>query len=37
MKEEGRMRSHYFIDGKWQDAVVLGCWPTRPAPSPSPA
>lgn len=24
MKEEGRMRSHYFIDGKWQDAVVLG-------------
>ena len=24
MKEEGRMRSHYFIDEKWQDAVVLG-------------
>jgi diamine N-acetyltransferase len=24
MKEEGRMRSHYFIDGKWQDAVVMG-------------
>lgn len=24
MKEEGRMRNHYFIDGKWQDAVVLG-------------
>lgn len=24
MKEEGRMRSHYFIDGKWQDAVILG-------------
>jgi RimJ/RimL family protein N-acetyltransferase len=24
MKEEGRMRNHYFIDGKWQDAVILG-------------
>jgi RimJ/RimL family protein N-acetyltransferase len=24
MKEEGRMRSHYFIDGRWQDAVILG-------------
>lgn len=24
MKEEGRMRNHYFVDGKWQDAVVLG-------------
>jgi RimJ/RimL family protein N-acetyltransferase len=24
MKEEGRMRSHYFIDGKWQDAIILG-------------
>lgn len=24
MQEEGRMRSHYFIDGKWQDAVFLG-------------
>ena len=24
MKEEGRMRNHYFIDGKWQDAVVMG-------------
>lgn len=24
MQEEGRMRSHYFIEGKWQDAVVLG-------------
>lgn len=24
MIEEGRMRNHYFIDGKWQDAVVLG-------------
>lgn len=24
MMEEGCMRNHYFIDGKWQDAVVLG-------------
>jgi len=24
MKEEGRMRNHYFIDGKWQDAVMMG-------------
>ena len=24
MKEEGLMRSHYFIDGRWQDAVMLG-------------
>lgn len=24
MKEEGRMRNHYFIDGKWQDAIILG-------------
>jgi RimJ/RimL family protein N-acetyltransferase len=24
MKEEGRMRNHYFVDGRWQDAVVLG-------------
>lgn len=24
MKEEGRMRSHYFIDGQFQDAIVLG-------------
>ena len=24
MKEEGRMRRHYFIDGKWQDAVMMG-------------
>lgn len=24
MKEEGCLRSHYFIDGKWQDAVLLG-------------
>lgn len=24
MQEEGRLRNHYFIDGKWQDAVVLG-------------
>jgi diamine N-acetyltransferase len=24
MKEEGRLRSHYFIDGRWQDAVCLG-------------
>ena len=24
MQEEGRLRKHYFIDGKWQDAVILG-------------
>jgi len=24
MKEEGRMRSHYFIDGEWHDAIILG-------------
>jgi RimJ/RimL family protein N-acetyltransferase len=24
MKEEGCMRNHFFVDGKWQDAVVLG-------------
>lgn len=24
MKEEGRLRNHYFIDGKWQDAICLG-------------
>ncbi len=24
MKEEGRLRSHYFIDDKWQDAICLG-------------
>jgi len=24
MKEEGRMRRHYFIDGMWQDAVIMG-------------
>jgi diamine N-acetyltransferase len=24
MKEEGRLRSHYFIDGRFQDAIVLG-------------
>jgi RimJ/RimL family protein N-acetyltransferase len=24
MKEEGRMRKHYFINGRWQDAVILG-------------
>ena len=24
MKEEGRMRSHYFINGHFQDAVWLG-------------
>ncbi|KQQ94950.1 GNAT family N-acetyltransferase [Massilia sp. Leaf139] len=24
MKEEGRLRQHYFIDGAWQDAVCLG-------------
>lgn len=24
MREEGRLRSHYFIDGHTQDAVVLG-------------
>jgi len=24
MKEEGRLRSHYFLDGKWQDAIILG-------------
>jgi RimJ/RimL family protein N-acetyltransferase len=24
MKEEGRMRNHYFIDGLWQDAIILG-------------
>lgn len=24
MKEEGRLRQHYFINGKWQDAVCLG-------------
>lgn len=24
MKEEGRMRRHYFINGRWQDAVILG-------------
>jgi diamine N-acetyltransferase len=24
MKEEGRMRNHYFLDGRWQDAIVLG-------------
>lgn len=24
MKEEGRMRNHYFIDGRWQDAIILG-------------
>jgi len=24
MKEEGRLRSHYFIGGKFQDAVCLG-------------
>lgn len=24
MKEEGCLRQHYFIDGKWQDAICLG-------------
>jgi [ribosomal protein S5]-alanine N-acetyltransferase len=24
MREEGCLRSHYFIDGKWQDAICLG-------------
>lgn len=24
MKEEGRMRQHHFINGKWQDAIILG-------------
>ncbi len=24
MKEEGCMRNHYFINGKWQDAIILG-------------
>lgn len=24
MKEEGRLRQHYFINEKWQDAVCLG-------------
>jgi RimJ/RimL family protein N-acetyltransferase len=24
MKEEGRMRNHYFINENWQDAIVLG-------------
>jgi RimJ/RimL family protein N-acetyltransferase len=24
MKEEGRMRKHFFIDGEWQDGVILG-------------
>jgi RimJ/RimL family protein N-acetyltransferase len=24
MKEEGRLRNHYFIDGNWQDAICLG-------------
>lgn len=24
MREEGRMRQHYYIDGRFQDAVVLG-------------
>lgn len=24
MKEEGRMRNHYYVDGRWQDAVILG-------------
>jgi RimJ/RimL family protein N-acetyltransferase len=24
MREEGRLRSHYFMDGKFQDAVCLG-------------
>ncbi len=24
MKEEGRMRNHYFINDNWQDAIVLG-------------
>jgi len=24
MKEEGRMRNHYFINGEWQDAIILG-------------
>jgi RimJ/RimL family protein N-acetyltransferase len=24
MKEEGRLRSHYFLNGKFQDAVCLG-------------
>jgi RimJ/RimL family protein N-acetyltransferase len=24
MKEEGRLRSHYFLDGRFQDAIFLG-------------
>lgn len=24
MKEEGRMRQHHFLDGKFQDAIILG-------------
>lgn len=24
MKEEGRMRNHYYIDGAWNDAIILG-------------
>ena len=24
MKEEGRLRSHYFLDGRFQDAICLG-------------
>ena len=24
MKEEGRMRNHYFVNSKWQDAIILG-------------
>lgn len=24
MKEEGRMRNHYFVNSMWQDAIILG-------------
>ena len=24
MKEEGRMRNHYFVNNRWQDAIILG-------------
>ena len=24
MKEEGRLRNHYFVNNRWQDAIILG-------------
>jgi hypothetical protein len=24
MREEGRLRRHYFIDGRFQDAIIFG-------------